>query len=146
MVHIINGEIVPDDDPRVRARQQPQQNSKTLWSSSQWSRRRFIHSSSGSSRCWHVAIPPLGTSSGTGRLRDRPGNTGTSGTIGSKDPLGSGSSTHGFLRLAGIGISGFCLFPHDTRATSKTTIGRKIFLGYFVGFKFVGEKEYDIII
>ncbi|KAG3119114.1 hypothetical protein PI124_g4795 [Phytophthora idaei] len=26
MVHIINGEIVPDDDPRVRARQQPQQN------------------------------------------------------------------------------------------------------------------------
>ena len=23
MVHIINGEIVPDDDPRVRARQQP---------------------------------------------------------------------------------------------------------------------------
>ncbi|KAG7386095.1 hypothetical protein PHYPSEUDO_000687 [Phytophthora pseudosyringae] len=25
MVHIINGEIVADDDPRVRARQQPQQ-------------------------------------------------------------------------------------------------------------------------
>ncbi|KAG1705186.1 hypothetical protein DVH05_004119 [Phytophthora capsici] len=29
MVHIINGEIVPDDDPRVRARQQPQQSQQT---------------------------------------------------------------------------------------------------------------------
>ncbi|CEG40458.1 uncharacterized protein PHALS_10655 [Plasmopara halstedii] len=52
MVHIINGEIVPDDDPRVRARQQPQ--------SSQQLSRRFgsVHTSGPDASPTARAPPP----------------------------------------------------------------------------------------
>jgi hypothetical protein len=53
MVHIINGEIVQDDDPRVRARQQPQP-------SSQQPHRRFgsVHGGDAAAAPNAAAAPP----------------------------------------------------------------------------------------
>ncbi|KAF4143637.1 hypothetical protein GN958_ATG07157 [Phytophthora infestans] len=72
MVHIINGEIVPDDDPRVRARQQPQQN--------QQPQRRFGSVHGGGS----AAAPPPGRAApaaGASPLQGLAQQVGLEGTV-----------------------------------------------------------------
>lgn len=72
MVHIINGEIVPDDDPRVRARQQPQK--------SQQPSRRFgtVHTSGSAAAPPTVrAAPPAARASPLQGLAQQVGLEGT---------------------------------------------------------------------
>ncbi|RLN44874.1 hypothetical protein BBO99_00006253 [Phytophthora kernoviae] len=62
MVHIINGEIVADDDPRVRARMQPQTQAQTQ------PQRRFgsVHDSPGAPATAGAAPPPPAAAAGGG--------------------------------------------------------------------------------